>query len=143
MRVVIGKYPGSRSKKPRRIDVRIDDWDLWNLDHTLALIILPALKRLRDTKMGSPYVDDEDVPPEMRLNEEPCEKNNWEGTPNVHERWEFVLDEMITAFGFIVDDSWEEQYYGPPMDMVGWCWHEETIARGVRLFGRYYRGLWD
>ena len=44
----------------RKLKVRIDDYDTWSMDHTLAYIILPMLKQLRDTKHGSGYVDDED-----------------------------------------------------------------------------------
>ena len=42
--------------------VRIDRYDTWSMDHTLADIILPMLKQLDATKHGAPHVDDEDVP---------------------------------------------------------------------------------
>ena len=50
------------SKIDRKIKVRIDHYDTWSMDNTLAHIILPMLKQLRDTKHGSQLVDDEDVP---------------------------------------------------------------------------------
>ena len=37
------------------------------MDHTLANIILPMLKQLQATKHGSPMVDIEDVPEELRI----------------------------------------------------------------------------
>jgi len=46
--------------------VKIDRWDTWSMDHTLAKIILPMLKQLKDTKHGSAIVDLEDVPEELR-----------------------------------------------------------------------------
>ena len=52
--------------RPRVVDVKIDYWDTWSMDSTLAPIILPMLKQLRDTKHGSPMVDMEDVPEYMR-----------------------------------------------------------------------------
>ena len=54
------------SKLKRKIKVRIDKYDTWSMDNTLALIILPMLKQLKETKHGSPLVDDEDVPEHMR-----------------------------------------------------------------------------
>ena len=52
---------------PRINYVKIDRYDTWSMDHTLADIILPMLKQLRDTKHGSPMVDVEDVPEELRI----------------------------------------------------------------------------
>ena len=50
------------SKKSRQIYVKIDRWDTWGMDHTLALIVLPMLRQLQTTKHGAPYGADEDVP---------------------------------------------------------------------------------
>ena len=36
------------------IDVEIHPWDTWALDHTLALIIVPALEQLRDCSQSYP-----------------------------------------------------------------------------------------
>ena len=38
---------GKPDRKNRAETVVIDDYDVWNLDHTLALIIVPALKLLK------------------------------------------------------------------------------------------------
>ena len=40
-------------KQEQKVKVRIDKYDTWSMDHTLAHIILPMLKQLRDTKHGS------------------------------------------------------------------------------------------
>ena len=53
-------------KKNRKIKIRIDKYDTWNMDHTLALIILPMLKQLKQRNHGFSYVDDEDVPKNLR-----------------------------------------------------------------------------
>ena len=34
----------------RKIKVRIDEYDCWSVDHTLALVISPTLKLFRDRK---------------------------------------------------------------------------------------------
>ena len=62
MKISIGKYP--KNGKQRK-SIKIDPWDTWNMDHTLAEIILPMLKQLRKTQLGAPYTDD-DVPEEIR-----------------------------------------------------------------------------
>ncbi len=54
------------SKRERKIDVKIDYWDVWDADTTLAIIILPILKRLRKTKHGTPLVEPSDVPEHLR-----------------------------------------------------------------------------
>lgn len=104
------------NKRNRRIYVRIDRWDTWSMDYTLAYIILPMLKQLKDQKQGSPYVDDKDVPVKLRSTSAPAltegEKNIGSVDENFHARWEWVLDEMIFAFetkaGSLQD--WEDQF---------------------------------
>ena len=39
--------------RPRKIEVHIDDYDVWGADHTLALIIHPVLVKLKEKKQGS------------------------------------------------------------------------------------------
>ena len=149
----------------QKIKVRIDKYDTWNMDRTLALITLPMLKQLKETKHGSAMVDDEDLPPHMRHGD-PYGDDNW-----VHYRWEWVLKEMIWAFENLTDDSWEDQfvhgtpiyvdtlldddgnYYQQPqikqtnpdywVDREGIKEYNNRISNGFRLFGKYYRGLWD
>ena len=54
------------SKRSRNIKIKIDYWDTWSMDHTLALIALPMLKQLKEKKHGSQIVDLEDVPEYLR-----------------------------------------------------------------------------
>jgi hypothetical protein len=53
MKVNIGKFP-KKSTGKRKINIEIENQDTWNLDHTLALIIYPALLQLKATKQGVP-----------------------------------------------------------------------------------------
>lgn len=156
------------SKKERTIKVHIDRWDTWSMDHTLALIVLPMLKQLKETKHGAPYVDLKDVPKELhgkKLTKK--QKDNGELDDKHFERWDWVLDEMIFAFDSKVDDDWEEQFetgeydlqwkkledgnsqmvHGPnhtaKTDWESRKKYEERISNGFRLFGKYYEALWD
>ena len=42
--------------------VKIDKYDTWSMDHSLAHIVLPMLRQLKATQHGSGQVDPEDVP---------------------------------------------------------------------------------
>jgi len=97
--------------RPRKEKIRIDKWDTWNMDHTLALIIVPMLKQLRATKHGAPYVDDADVPEELRSTTAPPKENEWDTDANHFKRWDWVLDEMIWAFEQHASDDDTEQFH--------------------------------
>lgn len=106
------------SKKKRREYVKVDYHDVWGLDHTLALIIHPTLQKLKECKHGCPHVDDEDVPAEIRTTAAAPKKNDWDTDNNWEARWDFVLDEMIWAFGEIKNGDWESKYHSGDHDMV-------------------------
>ena len=155
-------------KKEQKIEVRIDPWDTWSMDHTLAHIVLPMLKQLKATKHGAPYVDPKECPPELQPKKQTKkQKDNGETDSTHFERWDWVLDEMIFAFESKLDDSWEEQFESGEWD-VQWKkledgnyqmvngpnhtrkhdWegrkaYQERISNGFRLFGKYYENLWD
>ena len=134
-------------KRKRKVVVRIDKYDTWGMDHTLALIVLPMLKQLRATKHGSPAVDDKDVPKHLRCGVDPAEKD-YEPDGNWHKRWEWVMDEMIWAFEQIIDDDAGSQYFDhsttpSTVDSKGWQDHNKRVNNGTRLFGVYFQGLWD
>lgn len=152
-----------QDRRKRKIKVRVDYYDVWGADHTLALIILPVLKRLKEVKHGSPFVDVEDVPAELRPTE-PAGPDNGYTDNTIHERWEWVLNEMIWAFEQHVDEENDSKFYDHtesfayqltnPNDFMGGIdklkvdrdglkAHNERIKRGTELFGKYYQGLWD
>ena len=144
----------------RKIKVRIDPEDTWSMDHTLAPIIVPMLKQLKETKHGTPFTDDEDVPEELRSTNAPPKENEYDIDEFHHARWEWVMGEMIWAFEQKCRDSWEEDYYkyeDDPTnteglglgfklaweDPVGREAHQKRMTNGFRLFGKYYENLWD
>lgn len=154
------------SKKKRKIDVRIDPWDTWSMDDTLAHIITPMLKQLKEKKHGSPYVDDDDVPEKLRSTSAPPVEDH-DVDENHHKRWDWVMGEMIFAFESKLDDDWERKFesgeadlqwkklddgmsqmiHGPnhtrTYDEEGRKKYHDRIKNGFRLFGKYYEGLWD
>lgn len=134
------------NNRKRKIKVRIDGYDVWNMDHTLALIILPMLEKLKENKDGSPDVENEDVPEHLRSPEHNImdpETTIWDTDEHWHERWEWVMDEMIWAFSRHADDNDDSQFFKNGYDKEGHAKHEERKANGRRLFAKYYDGLWD
>lgn len=130
------------TKQSRKVKVRIDEQDIWGFDSTLAYIIHPALVKMRDSKMGSPYVDDDDVPEELRSTTAPPKEHAWDIDGNHHKRWEWVLNEMIFVFG-IYNTDWEDQFHTDAgFDGDGRLEFEQRIQNGFRLFGKYYSALW-
>ena len=148
--------------------VKIDKWDSWSMDSTLSPIILPLLKQLKETKHGSPYVDDADVPAKLRSKPLPVPPSNLfkdqdfhtiSEDPKLHRRWDWVLDEMIWAFEQLTSDDHEDQFFDRSLsnkeedlykavkllkvDRKGLKKHNDRIDNGLKLFGKYFRALWD
>ena len=133
------------SKRKRRMKIHIDRYDVWSMDSTLSPIILPMLKKLKEIKHGSGYIDLEDVPEHLRYttteeydaqsvfpfyNEEDVVKLNCD----VHARYEWVLDEMIWTFEQLSDDDWEQQYWikSPEIDFTKYPEDEGQTVKPLR-----------
>ena len=153
--------------------VKIDYWDTWSMDHTLGRIALPMLKQLKETKHGAPFVDDNDVPEELRSTSAPPKENEWDTDELWFKRWDWVLDEMIFAFEHKLNTDWEDEFRTGKFDhkTVACEWDEngkatlyrwedgpnhtyeynwegaklvhDRIQNGFVLFGKYYQNLWD
>jgi hypothetical protein len=135
---------------PRIQYVKIDHYDTWGMDSTLAVIILPMLKDIRASKCGAPCTDDKDVPKHLRSTSAPPKENPWDTDALWFDRWNWILDEMIFAFESIVHDNWEDPFFtgmdgpkeGRKWDKKGYMKVEKRIQNGLTLFGKYYRSLW-
>lgn len=139
--------------------VKIDYWDTWSMDCTLSPIIAPMLKQLNKEKHGAPLVDDEDVPSELKSTAAPPKENDWDTDDNHFKRWDWVMGEMIWAFEQLSDwdndskfydfgvkvegESFSESINRIKLDKDGLYAHNDRIQNGLRLFGKYYRNLWD
>jgi len=76
------------------------------------------LKQLQSEKHGAPFVDDEDVPEELKSTSAPPKENEYDTDANHFKRWDYVLNEMIFAFEHKVDDSWEDAYRSGDIDTI-------------------------
>lgn len=138
---------------PRIEYVKIDPWDTWGMDHTLAQIILPMLKQLKATKHGVPaeFIHEKDCESEIPFKE-------------AEKKWDAVMDQMIWSFEQILDENNDDQFFtddpdAPPSqtlksilredyvpqkyDAQGHQKHNKKIQKGLDLFGKHYRSLWD
>ena len=100
--------PSYEERDSAGMQITIHKWDTWNMDHTLALIALPMLKQLKETKHGAPIVDNEDVPEHLRMPDNWKEERynvNGETDPHFFDRWDYVMNEMIFSFQAILDDD--------------------------------------
>jgi hypothetical protein len=125
----------------RKVKVRIDSYDTWSMDHTLALIIHPMLIQLKQMNHGYFSSDPEDAP-EIGKGEEV----DYGGNDTLAlDRYNWIMDELIWTFAQLADTDSEFKFYD---EKTGWDLeankaHQDRIRNGLRLFGKYYRGLWD
>lgn len=147
------------SKRDRTVKIKVRVYDAWNACDTMSMLILPILKELANQKHGSGFVDDEDVPDNLKKTSAPPVENEWDTDENFHKRWEWVMSEMIWTFEQLQPDcDWEDQYYDKTkmhkiggkrgfeigtLDEVAHKAHQDRITNGLRLFGKYYQGLWS
>jgi hypothetical protein len=160
--------PDELGREPEFELIHIDDFDAWNLGDNLAKIIHPALVKLKETKHGSPFVENEDVP-ECLWRNEILIKEDYDTDPQWHARWDYVLDKMIWAFAQILREDRESQFqsgehdiyfepcndgsgcselkHGPndtfKIDYEAQNKYEAEISEGLRLFAKYYNSLWN
>ena len=165
MYVRIENFP--EANEERKIEVVVHDFDVYSADQTLAIVILPVLRKLKEANAGAPFVRNEDVPKELQR---PNDVEDHEIDDNWYDRWRYVLDEMIWSLEQVLDD-WESRFYSGEVDMSfnekthddegnplaefvlgpnhtfvfdekGYAEYEKRIDRGLTLFGRYFRALW-
>lgn len=130
------------SKKQRKIQVRIDPWDTWSMDHTLALIIHPMLVQLKAANHGYFSSDPEDAPSIGA-----GEVTDHGGSDTLAlDRYNWIMDEMIWTFDALKSDSDHVHFFNEETgtyDFEGQKEHDDRISNGLRLFGKYFRALWD
>jgi len=158
MKVSIGNY--RKNGAERKISVKIDRWDTWNADVTLALIAVPLLTEFKKELQSAPKVDDEDVPEDLKSTSAPPKEDEWSTDDNWFKRWDWVLDEMIYAMQEISQGRpGEEQFYDHSevdksvafmqqirqikVDRENLKVYHDRIQNGCRLFGKYFQTLWS
>ena len=126
----------------RKIKIRIDPYDTWSMDHTLALIIHPMLVQLKAANHGYFSSDPEDAP-SIGAGDE----TDYGGNDTLAlDRYNWIMDEMIWTFDELKSDRDHELFFNEETgeyNFEGQKEHDERIQNGLRLFGKYFRALWD
>ena len=149
------------------VKVVVNDWDTWDASMTIAQIAYPLLSRFEtilkdpDSVAGSPQVDDEDVPEELRRPTD-FDGSGGDVDDNWHARWHYVVGEIVLAMKCCQDWTWEEEYRSGSLkidfieeegvlefddsdhhvDEEGLEAMRARVDNGLRLFGKYFRALW-
>lgn len=145
------------NKRQRKIKIKLHPYDTWSMDSTLAMIIVPLLKQLKETSHSYGNVDPDDCPAELRGNFDP-EIHDTYYSP---ERWNWLIDELIWTFTQLdprtdgeaqffdhseVDEKegdFDKRISNIKLDREGLDAYNARIDNGLRLFGKYMRTLWD
>lgn len=155
---------------PRKVSIRVDNYDVWNLGDTLAMIALPMMYEFkRQGIQGSPHVDDADVPEYLRSTAAPPLDENEKNCGGVdkfhHQRWVWVVDEIIWALEQVNDQDADSHFfvreksdYGPSdlvdekgyfksnitsFDKEGYAAFNARKERGLTLLGKYLEAIWN
>ena len=120
MKVSIGPYEDGDQK----IDIEIEEHDTWSMDLTLAHIIVPMLKQLKETKHGAPssLPEFQMISYQLSGGRQMCfdfyEAGNDTAWDAGHTHWDEIMDKMIWSFEQVLVD-WEDQYWTvkPKLDL--------------------------
>lgn len=170
--IVVGILNGiDRCLKPvnklfsnRKIKIKYHNYDTWSLDHTLSLIILPGLKQLKTTNHGYAEVSNDDLPTACLKDASGEERwewvmdemiwtfseisNDYPGEEAFHSGdHDIVWTKVNTAGEEDLEGTYSRMDRGPndtySVDFEGRKKYDDRIQRGLILFGKYYRNLWD
>lgn len=130
MKINIKSWPKKGNR--RKISVQIERFDTWNLDHTLAKIIYPALLQLKVEKHGVPgifvEVGGEDYSDQMSFDF--YSESHDEAWKEGAKRWDEILDKMIWAFQQLSSDDYSSQYHHGKAD-YDWIKTDKTYPNPV------------
>jgi hypothetical protein len=134
------------SKRKRKIKVRIDYYDTWSADHTLAHIIHPLMVQLKNTSHSYGLVSPEDAPEELRgIGAE----LDFGYDDKAKVRWDWMLDEIIWAFEQSIQekDGYDlilmDKSLTDEQKLEKSKAYHERLRRAFTLFGKYYQSFWD
>lgn len=91
----------------QKVSIKIERWDTYSMDYSLALIIHPLLIKFKEDNNGYPS----DI---------------------TSEEWDEILDQMIFAFSWRLEDN----------DLFTSEEDKEKAMEGFRLFGKWFTNLW-
>ena len=111
MKVNIGPYPNGN--KSRKQEVHVERYDTYSMDHTLALIILPMLVQLKETKHGVQieFTDPGGADYDAQDSFDFYKETHNDAFNQKAEMWDDVLDKMIWSFQELLDEDYDSKYH--------------------------------
>ena len=173
MEVKIKRWKTNTKQEPyrrgsiKKCEVILDKEDTWNMDFTVATIVAPLIKQLRETTHSYAAIDKEDVPQEL---------HQTYGTQGEHtekysvQAYEWVLNEIEWAMNEISNENKNEPKmykhvgdieFGEIDESTGLGeikslgverihemeepnrQYHKRIQQGCVLFGKYFQNLWS
>jgi len=110
----------------QRLTRGFDDRELWNLDSTIAKLIVPRLKVFikQSLRYGYPSVLEEDG-------------------KSGHEKWDAILAEMLWSFEYALASYGEDWDDYPRKDRKAQEILSDRYKSGMKLFSKYCENLWQ
>lgn len=114
--------------------------DLWNLDYTIAKFVYPRLKYFVEQGTVGSCVTNLKFLKQCGL--KPFKKDN--KGDYIHKNWKLVLNEILFAFDYFANDKeLDEMSKIKDGDYTKYWKIEQRVQNGFKLFGEYFKGLWD
>ncbi len=135
MKVHIGKYNESSSQ--REVEIEVTETDAWNLDHTLALVIVACLRKFKEMLTREDGVRSY---PSALITSKDQYGNPTDGDAG-YDIWIKELDDMIWAFDQHGRCDPDEPEYIKGPNNPHTLFHERKKA-AFELFGKRYGDLW-
>lgn len=155
MKAHLGRYPKD-PQKPRKICIKIDKWDSWSAEETLAMIIAPLLRQLKETTHAYPPI----------LEDTDCTSTDENHSCPGAIKWTEILDKIIWSMEEIANgEPNAPEMPTPTIDIETSEWtstrqtqynpeemakyHQDMseylsrVQKGCDLLGQFFRDLWD
>lgn len=149
MKVKIGPFPKDNDDI-RKINIKFHKYDIWNLDHTLALIIVAGLKKFKENSHSTPgefiFAAGGDECYDSQFSFDFYKETNEWATKLKKNEWTKTLDKMIWAFEQHSEESLEDNFYDEKTGKLNVLEYEEYLEKikfGLNLFSKYFGSLWD
>ena len=131
MKVNLGKFPKGNGN--RKVDIKIENYDTWNMDHSLSMIILPMLIQLKNTKHGVPSDIINDVGGadyDQQDSFDFYKETHNDAFDEACKKWDEILDKMIWSFQQLALDDYDNKYHHGNLE-YDWVKSDKTYPNPI------------
>jgi len=111
--------------------IRVHKHDTYTAVHPIAEVAYHVVKKYNDISLefGFKYSDRDDAPKSHDYDDE-------------HVRWKWIMREIEFCLNHLRNDNWEDQFHVDDYDAEGCREFNRRLNNGMRLFGKYFQGMW-